>query len=105
MARPIYEKAIGHLLAPKANWTAALTFYFFYVTICWYLCVRSTEHAKEAAQKGALLGGVCYGVYELTNWAVLRDWPAYIVPIDWGWGIVLTSASTGLAHLISRRLG
>ncbi|RXL64049.1 DUF2177 family protein, partial [Citrobacter sp. AAK_AS5] len=36
------------------------------------------------------LGFVAYATYDLTNWAVIRDWPAILVPIDLAWGVVLT---------------
>lgn len=31
--------------------------------------------------------------YKLTNWAVLRDWPAVLVPVDIAWGVVLTGVA------------
>lgn len=89
LGRPLYNKAIGHLLRPEANKAAALTFYLFYVTLVWGWAVRG-QNPMEAARRGAALGFVSYGVYELTNWAVLKGWPGWLVPIDWGWGIILT---------------
>ena len=51
----------------------------------------------HAAKWGALYG-FTYMTYDLTNWAVLKDWPAGIVGIDILWGTVLAmsvaSAST-----------
>ncbi len=90
LGRPIYNAAIGHLLRPEANKVAALAFYLFYVSLIWYLAVRGNDH-RQAARKGAALGFVSYGVYDLTNWAVLIGWPGWLVPIDWGWGIFLTA--------------
>ena len=53
-----------------------------------------------AARRGAALGLVAYGTYELTNWAVLRDWPALLVPIDIGWGVVLTAMAAFVGKLV-----
>ena len=72
VARPLYNKANGHLLRPEADRLAALLFYLFYVSIVWFWAVRG-QTSSVAAQRGAALGFVSYGVYELTNWAVLRD--------------------------------
>ena len=55
--------------------------------------VLGTQSARAAARRGAGLGFVAYATYELTNWAVLRDWPAWIVPIDIAWGVVLTAVA------------
>ena len=90
LARPIYNKAIGHLLADQTNALGAGIFYLFYVSVVWTLAVNKHE-PKQAQKRGAALGFVCYGVYDLTNWAVLKGWPSYIVAMDWVWGVFLTS--------------
>jgi uncharacterized membrane protein len=45
-------------------------------------------------------GLVAYGTYELTNWAVLRDWPALLVPIDIGRGVALTAMAAFVGKLV-----
>jgi uncharacterized membrane protein len=42
--------------------------------------------------------------YELTNYAVLADWPLGIVFIDIAWGIILGASVSALATSISLRL-
>jgi uncharacterized membrane protein len=44
------------------------------------------------------MGLFAYATYDLTNWAVLRDWPPSIVPVDIIWGIGLT----GVAAMVGR---
>ena len=41
-------------------------------------------------------------VVQLTNWAVLRGWPGWIVPVDVAWGVVLT-ASAALAGKLAQQ--
>jgi len=41
-----------------------------------------------------ILGVLVYGVYEGTNWATFRQWPAFIVVIDTLWGGVLFAITT-----------
>ncbi len=93
VARGLYASALGHLMRPEVHWPAALLFYAFYVAVIVSWAVLGTEGPRAAARRGAALGFVAYTTYELTNWAVLRDWPAWIVPVDVAWGIVLTAVA------------
>ncbi len=79
------------LRSPEVYWPAAGTFYAFYVAAIVLYAVRGATGTAAAAKRGAGLGLVAYATYELTNWAVLRGWPARLVPVDLGWGIVLTA--------------
>ncbi|MCM2254206.1 MAG: DUF2177 family protein [Vicinamibacteria bacterium] len=102
VARGLYKSALGHLMAPEAFWPAALLFYLFYVSVIAVWAVFGTDAPAAAARRGAGLGFVAYTTYELTNWAVLRDWPAWIVPIDIAWGIALTAVAALAGKLAQR---
>ena len=93
VARGLYVSALGPLMRPEAFWPAAALFYAFYVAVIVAWAVLGTQCPQAAARRGAALGFVAYTTYELTNWAVLRDWPAWIVPIDIAWGVVLTAVA------------
>jgi uncharacterized membrane protein len=93
VARGLYASALGPLMRPEAFWPAAALFYAFYVAVIVGWAVLGTESTQGAALRGAALGFVAYATYDLTNWAVLRDWPAWIVPIDIAWGVVLTAVA------------
>lgn len=93
IARSLYVSALGPLMRPEAYWPAAALFYAFYVAVIVTWAVLGTESPQGAARRGAGLGFVAYATYELTNWAVLRDWPAWIVPVDIAWGVVLTAVA------------
>lgn len=93
VARGLYVSALGPLMRPEAFWPAAALFYAFYVAVIVGWAVLGTQSAQGAARRGAALGFVAYATYDLTNWAVLRDWPAWIVPIDIAWGVVLTAVA------------
>ena len=66
--------------------------------------VRPSHSAKDAALRGAGLGFVAYTTYELTNWAVLRDWGALLVPIDISWGVALTTTTAVASYVAGSRL-
>jgi uncharacterized membrane protein len=98
VARPLYDSALGALKRPVVFLPAAALFYALYVgAIVIHGELQATSLA-DAAWRGASLGLVAYGTYELTNWAVLRDWPAVLVLPDIAWGVVLT----GIAAVAGR---
>lgn len=47
----------------------------------------------QTALAGAFFGLVIYGVYDMTNHALLKDWPLPISLIDMAWGTFLCGAS------------
>ena len=93
VARGLYDAALGPLRRPEVLWPAALLFYAFYVAVTVAWAVLRADGPPGAARRGAGLGLVAYATYELTNWAVLRDWPAWIVPVDVAWGVALTAVA------------
>jgi uncharacterized membrane protein len=93
IAKDFYDTSLATLKSPEVYWPAAGLFYAFYVAAIVIYAVRGASTPAAAARRGAALGLVAYGTYELTNWAVLRDWPARLVPVDLAWGIVLTAVA------------
>jgi uncharacterized membrane protein len=47
---------------------------------------------------GALFGVVVYGVYDLTNYATISQWPVLVTVTDVVWGAVICGATTAAAH-------
>ncbi len=91
VARDLYARTLGDLLRPDAYLPAAALFYTFYVAVTVAWAVLGARSKGDAARRGAGLGFVAYATYDLTNWAVIRDWPALLVPVDLAWGVVLTT--------------
>ncbi len=91
LARDFYDTSLGSLKRDPVNLPAAALFYAFYVAAIAKHAVAGSTSPAGAARRGAGLGLIAYGTYELTNWAVIRDWPARLVPIDLAWGIGLTA--------------
>lgn len=104
IAHDLYAKALGSLLSPSPNLWAAAAFYLFYVSSVWWGGVRSSVNPAAAFQRGAALGCFAYGVYDLTNWAVIAGWPGYLVPIDWLWGTVLTGSCCALGLVVRQKV-
>lgn len=104
LAGDLYKRHIGHLLRPEPYLPAAAAFYLLYLLSVWWVAVLPSRTVSQALARGAALGFFGYGVYELTNWAMLRDWPVALVPIDWTWGIFLTSTCAAVGNWTQTRL-
>lgn len=99
VAPKFYRSQIGHLMADKANLSAALVFYLLFIGVLVYFVVAPglTMPMREVILRGALFGLVTYATYDLTNLATLRDWPVFVTVVDLIWGTVLTAATSALA--------
>ncbi len=94
---PIARMANGSL-AP--NWPAA---FFVYVALAIGITVFVLPRADgpaSAATTGALFGLVVYGVYDLTNFATLAQYPLAVVFVDMAWGAVATAICAVAARAI-----
>jgi uncharacterized membrane protein len=92
VAKRFYDDALGPLRRATVFVPAAVAFYALYVGVVFGWAARGAATPGEAALRGAGVGLVAYGTWDLTNWAVLANWPARLVPVDMAWGIALTAA-------------
>ncbi|HOH28293.1 MAG TPA: DUF2177 family protein [Candidatus Hydrogenedentes bacterium] len=53
---------------------------------------------------GALFGAVTYAVYDLTNFAVVKNWPLAVTLVDIAWGTVVCAGTALCMGLVSRGL-
>jgi uncharacterized membrane protein len=56
----------------------------------------------ETMVYGACFGAITFAVYDLTNQATLRDWPAILTLVDIGWGALSCGLASGTAALLDR---
>lgn len=106
-AKGFYQKNLNHLLSPHVNWPAAIIFYLFFIAgILIFAVVPAVEKnsLRYAVVYGALFGFFTYMTYELTNLALLKDWPLSIVFVDILWGVVLCTTVSTLSYLLARWL-
>lgn len=103
IAAPMYQSGIGHLMAEKPNIPVAALFYVIYTIGLMYYGVLSLPHEKgwsKAAVSGALFGFFTYATYDLTNLALLREWPLGMSLMDILWGTTVSGVSTAMGRLI-----
>lgn len=107
IVRPVFDRHIGHLLADPLRLGPAALFYLAYVAgLLWFVSLPAlkAEAPLQALVAGMVLGAMCYGTYEITNYATLADWSLEQVVVDGLWGTFLTgfSAWVGVAVLSQR---
>lgn len=99
LGRGFYVAEIGALLRPQPNLAAAGAFYLLYVTGLMAIAIwpaMTVGSPGEALWRGALLGLIAYGTYDLTNLATLKGFTARIALIDMAWGTVLSGTVAAL---------
>lgn len=107
IAKGFYQKNLSYILSPQVNWPAAIIFYLLFIAgILIFAVVPAVtkDSWQHAMLYGALFGFFTYMTYELTNLALLKDWPLNIVVIDIIWGVVLCTAVATLSFILARWL-
>jgi uncharacterized membrane protein len=99
VARPMYLRGLGHLMAQTPLWWAAALFYVVYGLGLLRFAIAGSASLREAAWSGAAFGCVAYATYDLSNLATLKDWPASLAFIDIAWGSVASAAAAAAGRL------
>lgn len=106
-----YQDQLHNLvkLSPEGKievyYPAALAAYFL---LALAPCVFIFPHVTNSTSlfhfmiQGAALGLVIYGVYEMTNWSILKDWQASMVFTDIAWGTFLYAVSVTLTGWLGK---
>ena len=104
----IYRPRLGRLLLDRPVWPPAILFYVGYVMGLTVLATLPGLQAGPwfaATWRGALLGALAYGTYDLTNWATLRGWDPLVACLDLAWGTLLSASAATAGWLAARWLG
>lgn len=107
IAKNLYRDDMGSLMASEPKLLAGLGFYLFYAlgaSIFVILPAISKQSWLYAVQYGALFGFFCYMTYDLTNLAVIRDFPMRLAFVDIVWGSAVTAASSALAYWLGSKI-
>ena len=103
IAQPLYQAGIGHLMAATPKLGYAALFYLVFVFGLMWFAVRSSAQIKSVKSTfvaGALFGFFVYASYDLTNLALLKDWPLKLSIIDMTWGTLLSGTCATVAKLV-----
>ena len=69
-----------------------------------FKAIQPSATATQALTRGALLGLVAYGTYELTNMATLANWSWKMVILDTTWGGILTAITCFVGYRVYSKL-
>lgn len=103
IAPKFYRTHIGHLMADKPNLIAALFFYLIFIfglVYFVYLPTQGETNLGLVALQGGLFGFVTYATFDLTNMAVLKNFPLRVVLIDLVWGSFISMAVSMVMALL-----
>lgn len=100
----LYRPVLGDVLAPTVRVMPAVAFYLLYpVGLVVFAIAPALKSGSlvDALLLGALLGGITYATYDLTNFATLRNWTLQLTVIDILYGCIVAGGVAGLAYLIA----
>ena len=80
----------------NVNIFGAVLCYIFLIFGINYFIIKPKKSVSEAF----LLGIVIYGVYETTNYALLKNWSIFTVIIDTLWGGLLFAFTTYIVNML-----
>ena len=81
---------------PKVNYLGVALCYIFLIAGINYFIIKPRKSVNDAF----LLGIVIYGVYETTNYALLKNWSIFTVFIDTLWGGLLFAFTTYIVNML-----
>lgn len=81
---------------PKVNFLGVALCYIFLVAGINYFIIKPRKSVNDAF----LLGIVIYGVYETTNYALLKNWSIFTVIMDTLWGGTLFAFTTYIVNML-----
>ena len=103
VAMPWYQAGMGHLMGASPNVVGAALFYFLYpIGLVLFAVLPSGGDVPRAVATGALFGVFCYGTFDLTSLAVLRDYPAWLAVLDIAWGATASALGAAAAAMALR---
>ena len=101
IAKSMYANAMGSLMSPNPNWWAAAAFYLLFPLglLIFAVLPQADSPVWKAALMGALFGFFAYATYDLTNLAVIKDWPVGLTFIDLAWGTMVSGIAATAGKL------
>ncbi|RQO40937.1 DUF2177 domain-containing protein [Variovorax sp. KBW07] len=105
VAKGMYQQGMGDLMSPQPRLAFAAVFYLLYpIGLLVFAIVPGVEaqSVMRAAVLGGLFGLFCYGTYDLTNLAVIRNWPLALSFIDIAWGTLVSGVAAAAGAVAMR---
>ena len=107
IAQPLYQNGIGHLMAKEPNLLFAGLFYLVYVIGLIFFTIKpygANKGVYKTMLSAAFFGFFVYASYDLTNLALLKNWPLKLAVIDIAWGVFISGFSAALGKYVLDKL-
>jgi uncharacterized membrane protein len=105
LAKDFYKAELGPLMTDSVRVVPAALYYLLYPAAIVALALTPAPGGwPEALLRSALLGVTAFGVYDLTNLAILRGYSLRMTVVDMAWGAFATAVggSAAYAFVIAR---
>lgn len=106
IAKPLYQAGIGHLMAAKPNLVAAGLFYIIFPVGLMFFAVSpygASPDWNRVLISAAVFGFFAYATYDLTNLAIMKNWPISLSLIDVAWGTFASTISAAAGKFMLDR--
>ena len=108
IAKQLYINQFGSMLrlvngSIRPLWLPAIGVYIVLIAgILLFVIPKAHGNIWLALGWGALFGLITYGTYDLTNLAVMANWPVTITLIDILWGVVICGLTSFFTLLLTK---
>lgn len=106
IAKPLYQQGIGHLMAANPNLIAAGLFYIIFPIGLMFFAVTPygiSQDWNRVLISAAVFGFFAYATYDLTNLAIMKNWPLSLSLIDVAWGTFASTLSAAAGKFVLDR--
>lgn len=80
------------------RWIPAVVVYALLAFALVTVAIKGAKSIRDAAFRGALVGGTMYGFYDATNMATLKGWTWEMLISDTLWGALGSSLTAALSY-------
>lgn len=96
-------RARDHSFAP-VTWAALLVYILIPLGIVIFVLplLRGDDPALHPLVAGFLYGVILYGVYDMTNYSLINNWPLRLSLVDILWGGAINAVVTFVARLLDQ---
>jgi uncharacterized membrane protein len=98
LAKDFYREQLGPLMTDSVRIEPAAIYYLGFPAVIVYLALTPAASLGEAALRSAVLGLAAFGVYDLTNLAILRGYTLTMAAVDMAWGTFASAVGGAAAY-------
>jgi uncharacterized membrane protein len=78
----------------------AIAIYLLIPTVLTLYAVQTAHSVQEALLKGAVIGAILYGFYDLTNYSTLTNWTLSMTVVDTLWGTTVCAIGSAVGAYV-----